>query len=97
MSERRTPAVAFCLLNISVAVSRGDAASDYADWLVIQEHATQVILARISELAEIKNNPLQPFSFFKTWEEFAPAGGALPGRALQQIGLKDVSECCDGM
>jgi hypothetical protein len=27
---------AFCLLNISVAVSRGDAASNYADWLVIQ-------------------------------------------------------------
>jgi hypothetical protein len=24
------------LLNISVAVSRGDAASNYADWLVIQ-------------------------------------------------------------
>ena len=53
-----------------------------------------MILARMSELAEIKNNPLQPLSFIKTWEEFDPQVVPFPGRAPQQIGLEDVLECC---
>ena len=54
-----------------------------------------MILARMSELAEIKNNPLQPLSFIKTWEEFDPQVVPFHGRAPQQIGLEDVLECCD--